>query len=276
MIYFPNSLFDFSTSRLFDLSNPYTIMKFIQFLFIFVLLIFVLFIANDPLLFHFLTSLNPIHWILFSVMGIYFYKNQLDLHIYGFLIMFYIFCHSSLFYQIIQKYPQYFAWLPDNMKNPHEYTDKTKKNKKNKNKKVSFHGDATDGISEADTDTDSIYQDYQDYQETEQENDNEQDNQSQIDPNDNNPEDIQKIHQILYESYGTASADHNENTSPQPAQPVQPAQHVQGIDLPKYTGNSLDLMEQGDNKIIQQFKTSMVPSITMSINEIENFPTNPQ
>lgn len=254
-------------------------MKFVQFLFILLLLIFVIFLANDPLLFHFLTTLNPIHWILFAVMGIYFYKNELDLHLYGFLIMFYVFFHSSLFYQLVDNYPQYFAWLPDNVKNPPiidaDADGRSNKSKKRNKKKVTFISD-NDSDAVSDADTESIYQD------TEQERDD--DSASQVD----HSEDIQKIHQILYESYGANGADGNDvaddgsnrvestghENAGMPMPPQQDPLHVQGIDLPKYNGNALDLMEQGDNRIIQQFKTSMTPAVSMSVNEIENFRPN--
>jgi hypothetical protein len=138
-------------------------------------------------------------------MGMYFYKNQLDLHLYGFLIMFYIFAHSSLFYQIVENHPHYFRWLPDSLKNPPQIP---------KNKKVTFADDQMDADSDDNrTETDSVYID---------DNSTVNGDNESVAATENNEEDIQKIHQILYQTYGNNAGNQSSNE----AEDLQEQVHV--------------------------------------------------
>jgi hypothetical protein len=80
-------------------------MKIVNIIFIILLLFFIIFLSDDLKIKYFIQNdFRAIQWIIWSVLGIYFVSNSLDLHIYGFIVLFYLFYYSTIFYNKVMEY----------------------------------------------------------------------------------------------------------------------------------------------------------------------------
>jgi hypothetical protein len=80
-------------------------MKIVNIIFIILLLFFIIFLSDDLKIKYFIQNdFRAIQWIIWSVLGIYFVSNTLDLHIYGFIVLFYLFYYSTIFYNKVMEY----------------------------------------------------------------------------------------------------------------------------------------------------------------------------
>jgi hypothetical protein len=97
-------------------------MKTVNIVFIILLLFFLLFLADDLKIKYFIQKdFRGVQWIIWSILGLYFITNSLDLHIYGFIILFYIFYHSTIFYNKVMEYSFIQSVLPNSF---FEYQEK--------------------------------------------------------------------------------------------------------------------------------------------------------
>ncbi len=197
-------------------------MKLIQIIFILILLFFLIFLIDDEKIqYFFKKDFQITHWILFSILGIYFIINKLDFHIYGFIILFYVFYYSTIFYNKVMEYSFLQNILPnsffeyqqkvendifeqENQQNDSDSSDSNNDND-NENEKDSF--DANEIMNKNEL--------LHSIQNSKKINTNpvQQNSNNNMNNNTNNTNDNDIIQQILYQSYPELQQQQQNNQS---------------------------------------------------------------